>query len=68
MNVRDYIKSLSPDAKREYAEACGTTVEYLAQISGGHSRPGHNLAKRLAQHSDGNVGLHEIRPDIWKAA
>jgi transcriptional regulator with XRE-family HTH domain len=65
MNLRDYIKSLGPDGRKEYARRSGTTEAYLFQIAGGHSKPSGQLTRRLAQESGFLVSPQELRPDIF---
>ncbi len=65
MNLRDYIKSLGPELREDYAHRSGTTVAYLFQLSGGHSKPSGQLARRLAEESGFAVLPQELRPDIF---
>lgn len=65
MTIAEYLKTLTPEQKRQYAKACGTTREYLAQLSGNFSQPSPQLARKLAEESGGQVTLTDLRPDIW---
>lgn len=65
MTLKDYLAGLDPAAKRKFAARAKTTVPYLAQLSGGHRMPGHELAKRLVAASDNKISLASLRPDIW---
>lgn len=65
MNLRDYIKSLGPERREDYALRSGTTVAYLFQLAGGHSKPSGQLARRLATESGFLVSTQELRPDIF---
>jgi len=65
MDLRDYLRTLEPEQRDRYAEACKTSFAYLQQIAGGHSTPSPKLAKRLSANSGGQVALSKLRPDIW---
>lgn len=76
MNLRDYVNGLDGKPQKEgekspreqYADRCDTSVAYLYQIAGGHSKPSGPLARKLAQESGFLVSLQELRPDIFGAA
>lgn len=65
MNLRDYIDAMSAEGKKAFAARADTTVDYLWQLKGGHSRPSPEMCKRLVQASDGILELSELRSDIW---
>lgn len=63
MNLKDWIKT-TPIARRlEACEEIGTTMDYLWQIAGGHSRAG--AKKALAIEAATGVSRQELRPDIF---
>lgn len=48
--LADWLKHASPDDRLEVATSCGTTVNYLYQIAGGHVKsPGVVLAAGLSR-------------------
>lgn len=61
MKLDAYIRSMSPDQLRVYADACGTTAAYV-QIHLLHARktPRHALMKALAYNSGGHVTELEV--------
>lgn len=65
MTIREYIKSLRPEQREDYAQRAGTTVAYLFQIAGKHSKASGQLARRLAQESGFLISPQELRPDIF---
>lgn len=67
MNVRDFLRSTRKDpAERERVAACaGTSVAYLRQLAGGHSRASAEMAIRLEQASDGRITREDLRPDLF---
>jgi hypothetical protein len=66
MNLRDLLRSMSADQKREFAAAIGVSADYLPLLSGGHRNPSPALARRCVE-VDSRLTLHELRPDIWDA-
>ena len=50
-----YFKSLSFKDQIEYANKCGTSVEYIKQLLTGFRRPGKEMALNLDVHSGGKV-------------
>ncbi len=65
MKLSDYLRKLTEIRRMDYAQRAQTTVAYLYQIAGGHSRAGAKLAKRLATESEGFVSVQELRPDLY---
>ncbi|MEW6563807.1 MAG: hypothetical protein AB1400_11435 [Pseudomonadota bacterium] len=62
---RTYLRSLTPTQREAYAARCRTTVGYLYQIAGGHSRASGPLARVLAEQSGHCVDPRSIRADIF---
>lgn len=68
-----YFRKLSPDHKRELANACDTSVEYLAKqvslIAKGRDnslfKPAMCLAIEI--YSNGEVTRKDLRPNDWDA-
>lgn len=65
MNIRDYLQDHTPTEKREFAEACGTNWAYMAQLSCGARVPSPTLARKISEQSEGQIALHDLRPDVW---
>lgn len=72
MELRTFFMSLPTAAARaDFARRAGTKKLYVHQLIS-HSdksrrKASPDLARKLSAASDGAVGLHEIRPDIWSA-
>ncbi len=61
----EWLKSIDNQSLAAVAEACGTTAEYVRQISFGYGgrRPSVEMAKLLGQHS--GLPREFWRPDVW---
>jgi len=66
MNLDVYFKSLDITGRENMAAACGTTVDYLVQLKGGHRKPSHTLAKKIEKYTKGKVTRSDLRPDIFE--
>jgi len=63
--LRQYLTTLTPPQRAEYARRAGTTLRYLTKaLSAGH-RFGGVVSRRLDEASGGRVSKHELRPDIF---
>lgn len=49
------------------AEAAGCSSAVLYMIAKGHKRPSPDMAKKISAATQGAVGKHELRPDIFDA-
>lgn len=63
---RAWWRSLIPADKRSLADRIGTTVGYLKQVAGGHSRPSAELAAALDRESAGAAPRAEFRPEAFQ--
>ena len=64
MNLRDFIKTLSPDEQEVFAIGCETSVGQLKQVAGDHRRASVSLAINIERESDGAIRCEELRPDV----
>lgn len=65
MDCKTFLKSTPIDERERVARRAGTTVAYLKQIAGGHSRPSADLAVRLESASDGRMTREDLLPDLF---
>lgn len=65
MDCKAFLKSYSIEERERVAKRAGTTVAYLKQIAGGHSRPSADLAVRLELASDGRMTREDLLPDLF---
>jgi predicted transcriptional regulator len=65
MDLKQFLDTLAPAEREDYAKRAGTTVAYLAQLTGGHRSPSPSLSKRLVAASNNKIKLAKLRPDIW---
>lgn len=61
----DYIKSLPPDEREKLAEACGTSLGHLRNVSYGQRPCAPELAVSLERHTGGAVHRRAMRPNDW---
>jgi len=63
--LRQYLTTLTPPQRAEYARRAGTTLRYLTKaLSAGHQFGGA-VSRRLDEASGGAVSRYELRPDIF---
>lgn len=65
MDCRAFLKTTPPEERIRVAERAGTTVAYLKQIAGGHSRPSADLAVRLELASGRRMTREELLPEFF---
>lgn len=65
MKLSSYLSNLSAADRDAFALRIGTTPGYVKLLRYGHKRVGPAMARRIFSATDGQVGLHEMRPDIW---
>ena len=65
MVLRQYLKSLSPEAREALAAASCTTLGYLYQLAGGHRLASAAMCVRLESASDRAVTREDLRPDLF---
>ena len=65
MDLRTYLKSLSPDARADFAARATTTLGYLRKAISVGSKFGPELAVAIEQQSDSAVTRKELLPDTW---
>jgi len=63
--LRTYLSTLSPTEQAEYAKRAGTSIGYLRKALSKRQRFDGGLVRQLHVHSNGEVSLTELRPDIW---
>lgn len=63
MTLRDWIKRTPPAERARICSKIGTTMDYLWQIAGGHSRPGVRLS--LLLEAETGVTRYQLRPDVF---
>ena len=68
MDCRTFLKTSLPEERERVASAAGTTVAYLKQIAGGHSRPSPGLAVRLEEASGRRMTREELLPEFFVRA
>jgi len=64
MPLSNYLKSLDAAARQRLAAACGTSVDYLFQISRGTRQPKLHLAVMIDQESTGAVSFESLLPHV----
>jgi len=64
-SLRQYLTTLTPPQRAEYARRAGTTLRYLTKALSAGDRFGGVVSRRLDEASGGAVSKHELRPDIF---
>jgi DNA-binding transcriptional regulator YdaS (Cro superfamily) len=60
-----YLLARDRDQIKALADACGTKPVYLSQVARGHRNASHTLAQAIQRATDGEVTVHDLRPDIY---
>ncbi len=63
--LREYLKTLSPDEQKAFAERCGTSVSYLRKmlsLSKKGKKIGMNLAVDIERETAGQVRREQLLP------
>ncbi len=67
MQLKQYLKSLSPKEREAFAKRCGTTIGHLRNIAYQCKSCAESLAIDIERESDGTVRCELLRPDVdWK--
>jgi len=64
-SLRDYMQTLPPEGKIEFAARAETTLGYLKKSISARLPVGPKLALRLEKASHGAVSRYTLRPDIF---
>ena len=64
MELSTYIKSLSKDELKSFADRCETSPQHLQQIYRGNRRAGENLAINIERESNQAILCEQLRPDV----
>lgn len=63
--LKEYLKKLKPQEKKEFAKKVPTSLGYLNIVAGGFRRPGPLMSIQIEQASGGQVHRGTLRPDLW---
>ena len=64
MKLHDYLKSLNPEQRAQFARRCETSVEYLFQLGRGVRSTKIGLAVAIERESGRKVTCEELLPDV----
>lgn len=74
MNLRKYWMLYGKDGLQRLADATGTTLSYLRQLSWGYRNPSPDLAQRLVEAANGELTLDAVlydnrreRPEVFRS-
>jgi DNA-binding transcriptional regulator YdaS (Cro superfamily) len=62
---RAWFRELTAQQKRDIAAKLKTSVGYLKQIAGGHSRPSAAFANAVDKATRSRASRKELRPDVF---
>lgn len=64
MDLNTYLKSLAtPEARKAFADACGTTIGHLRNVGYGYKSCATDIAVRIERESGGAVTRRDLRAD-----
>lgn len=66
MTLADFLRTLTPQSREAFAGKVERSVGYLYLVAGQHRRASPELAQAIERESNGQVGRHELRPDLWE--
>jgi len=64
VKLTTYLESLTPDARRDFARRCQTSLEYLRQVAAGIRTPKVQLAVAISRESGGMVPVQAVMPGV----
>ena len=64
--LKRYMASLSPRQKRDFAESCGTTINYLRKVMSTGSVIGPEICVQIEIQSGGAVSRQSLNPENWQ--
>ncbi len=64
MDLKTYLAELTPDARKAFADACGTSVGHLRNIGYGIKSCAEGLAIQIERNTGGKVVCETLRPDV----
>lgn len=64
MRLGPYLDSLSVDERKAFARRCGTSLDYLRQISAEIRTPKAQLAVTISRESRGLVAVETLLPGV----
>lgn len=65
MDVREFLRSATPEERERVARIAGTSVAYLYQLAGRHKLPSISMCERLIA-AEPRLTLAELHPDLAK--
>lgn len=63
--LREYLKTLTPDEQRDFAKRAGTSIGYLRKCLSTGQKIGGVIARRLDEESNSAVRKESLRYDIF---
>lgn len=64
MQLLDYLRSMTPEAREDFARRCGTSPDYLLQIGYGNRRPKIALAVSIERESACQIRCEQLLPEV----
>lgn len=63
--LKQYMANLTPKEKLDFAERCGTTLNYLRKVMSTRSVIGPEICVQIEIHSGGAVTRQSLNPENW---
>lgn len=64
MTLLELLKSKTVPEQEAFAEACGTSVQYLFHVARGDKKVGPPLIINIERESGGVIRCEDLRPDV----
>jgi DNA-binding transcriptional regulator YdaS (Cro superfamily) len=64
MELKEFLKTMSPVEQDDFAKRCGTTLGHLRNVAYGLRPCGESLAVNIDRESAGKVPCETSRPDV----
>ena len=64
MSLKDYMRTLSADEKRDFSDRCGASLSHLKFVAYRAKHPSAEPAVRIEEASNGAVTAESLRPDV----
>lgn len=65
MTLSDYLSRLKRGGKSQFAKQIDVSKSFLRQMESGIAPIPIHIAKKIEEHTRGQVTKAELRPDVW---
>ncbi|MCX8649961.1 helix-turn-helix domain-containing protein [Gilliamella sp. B2776] len=65
MKLSHYLNQLPKGGKSQFAKEIDVSKSFLCQMASGKANVPIRVAKKIEEHTHGQVTKAELRPDVW---